>query len=115
MLPQGQVEGYAAFSEQLLQDYNVHAAAVMGRTPAAPAGPMRPMSSKAAAAAAAAGQAGAEVASEMNDEERQRFRQQTGRVWGCTPAEFCRDDLCQGRLFGEVLMVLQTAEGIQGA
>jgi hypothetical protein len=82
LVPQGQVEGYAAFSEQLLQDYNVHAAAVMGRTPSAPAGPMRPMSSR-AAAAAAAGQAGAEVASEMTDEERQRFRQQTGGARCC--------------------------------
>jgi hypothetical protein len=77
--PQGQVEGYAAFSEQLLQDYNVHAAAVMGRTPSGAAGPMLPMSSR-TTTAAAAGQAGAEVASEMTDEERQRFRQQTGGV-----------------------------------
>jgi hypothetical protein len=78
---QDQVQGYAAFSQQLVQDYNVHSAAVMGRDPAAPAGPMRPSSSR-AAAAAAAGQPGSLVGSEMSEEEVARFKRQAGG-WFC--------------------------------
>ena len=82
---QEQVQGYSALSQQLAQEYNVHAAAVIGHVPSAPAGSNTPgTSSKAAAAAAAAtsasSQPGFEVASEMSEEERRRFRRQAGKA-----------------------------------
>lgn len=72
---QEQVQGYSALSQQLAQDYNVHAATVMGH--ASSAHTASAGSSK-AAAAAAEGQPGGLVMSEMSDEDRQRFRQQAG-------------------------------------
>lgn len=73
---QEQVQGYSALSQQLAQDYNVHADTVMGYASSARTASAQAGSSKAAAAAAG------QPASEMSDEDRQRFRQQAGEEDG---------------------------------
>lgn len=72
---QEQVQGYSALSQQLAQDYNVHADTVMGYASSARTASAQAGSSKAAAAAG-------QPASEMSDEDRQRFRQQAGEEDG---------------------------------
>jgi ribosomal protein L12E/L44/L45/RPP1/RPP2 len=72
---QEQVQGYSALSQQLAQDYNVHADTVMGHASSARTASAQAGSSKAAAAAG-------QPASEMSDEDRQRFRQQAGEEDG---------------------------------
>lgn len=89
---QEQVQGYSALSQQLAQDYNTHAAAVMGQAPpagatvaaaAATAGSSSRGATAAGAAAAASGQAGAEVMQDMAEEERKRFKKQAGAADTC--------------------------------
>lgn len=72
------IEGYQSLSSQLVQDYNVHSATVLGppvsavpKQQAAAAGP-----SSSAAAAAPPG----EVDSEMTEAEAQQYRQNAGEL-----------------------------------
>lgn len=86
-LPQEQVKGYTALTQQLAADYNVHGAAVMGHAAAAGqqgaaaggAGSSRRRGAGASSSAAAAAAGGGQAAEgEMSDEENRRHRDHTG-------------------------------------
>jgi hypothetical protein len=111
-LPQEQVKGYTALTQQLAADYNIHGAAVMGHaagqqaSAGAGAGSSRRQagaSSSAAAAAAAGGQPGGQAEGDMSDEENQRHRDNAGggpgtaTHAGCVLILLARRSVCCGR------------------
>jgi hypothetical protein len=105
VLLQDQVQGYSALSQQLAQDYNVHAAAVMGVGPSALPAASRPGTSQ---AAAAAGQPGPDGLSEMSEEELQRCRRQAGgELVGVQSGTERYRVVQRGSLLGVVLFVQQ--------
>eukprot|EP00878_Enallax_costatus_P019887 GHUV01020997.1.p1 GENE.GHUV01020997.1~~GHUV01020997.1.p1 ORF type:complete len:427 (+),score=167.75 GHUV01020997.1:757-2037(+) len=72
------IEGYQSLSSNLLQDYNVHSAIVIGQPVAAAAA--RPKAAAGPSSSAAAAAAGGVEDSEMTDAEAQQYRQNAGIV-----------------------------------